>query len=275
MWLPPAGAQAHDNPANLLLSLEYSQTREPACYGARGLAGVSFGDSPVAVLAGILDESPMTLSTSAIRHLLLSLVALLVGPIADAGELNLQRVTAVKAAYLRYIAEYTSWPAQQTAGSQTATQSGDDQRPIVIGLLGSDPNGVATLIRRRAESAEGLSAQGRPLMVVDIAPPDTDGAAALLRQLEQCNVLFVSEDAAHRWRQIHALLGNRAIVTVGETAGFAEQRGMIEFVIDADAGRVRMHINLDAVNRADLTLSARLLGLKDGVKIVHDAGDIG
>ena len=212
----------------------------------------------------------MTIFTSANRRLLLSLVALLIGPVAGAAELDAERVSAVKAAYLRYIAEYTTWPAQQTAGAPAAQRG---RVPIMIGLLGSDPNGVTTLIRRRAESGEGLSAQGRPLQVMNIEPSDVPGA--LLQQLEQCNVLFISEDAAHRWQSIHALLGNRAIVTVGESAGFAQRRGMIEFVIDVDAGRVRMHINLDAVNRADLTLSARLLGLKDGVTIVRDAGGIG
>jgi hypothetical protein len=226
------------------------------------------------MLAEVLDESPMALPTSTIRYLLLLLVAVLVGPVADAAELDVQRVAAVKAGYLRYIAEYTSWPTAP-GGTRAASQAGEDLHPIVIGLLGSDPNGVTTLIRRRAASAEGLSAQGRPLQVVDIALSDADTSAALRRQLEQCDVLFVSADAAHRWQQIHELLGNRAIVTVGETAGFAAQRGMIEFVIDVDAGRVRMHINLDAVNRANLTLSARLLGLKDGVTIVHDAGEIG
>jgi hypothetical protein len=204
-------------------------------------------------------------SVAKTRCLLIGLLSVLLGQVAHSAEFGAARAAAVKAAYLRYIAEYTSWP-----------EAADATQPIVIGLLGSDPNGVAALLRTRAESAEGLRAQGRPLKLIDLELTTARGDDALaMTRLMQCDLLFLSEDGEHHWQQVQDVIGTRAIVTVGEVSGFAARRGMIEFVIDRDAGRVRMHINIDAVKRAELNLSARLLGLKEGVIIIRESGEIG
>ncbi len=204
-------------------------------------------------------------SVSKTRCLLTGLLSLLLVHEAHSAEFGAARVAAVKAAYLRYIAEYTSWP-----------EATDTTQPIIIGLLGSDPNGVAALIRSKAESAEGLSAQGRPLKLINLELPTASGDKVLaVTHLKQCDLLFFSEDGDRHWQQVQDVIGTRAIVTVGEVSGFATRRGMIEFVIDREAGRVRMRINIDAVKRADLNLSARLLGLKEGVIIIRESGEIG
>lgn len=199
------------------------------------------------------------------RCLLAGALSLLLGHSAYPAEIGAARAAAIKAAYLRYIAEYTSWPEAADAG-----------QPIVIGLLGSDPNGVAALIRSKAEGPEGLQAQGRPLKLINLELPTASGENTVaMTRLSQCDLVFLSEDGEAHWQQIRGVIGNRSIVTVAEVSGFAADRGMIEFVIDRDAGRVRMRINIDAVKRADLVLSARLLGLKEGVIIVRDSGEIG
>ena len=145
----------------------------------------------------------------------------------------------------------------------------------IVAGLGDFSNGVAALIRSKAESPEGLTAQGRPLKLVDLVLPTASGGDALaMTRLTQCDLLFFSEDGDAHWQQVQDVIGSRAIVTVGEVSGFATRRGMIEFVIDPDTSRVRLRINIDAVKRADLNLSARLLGLKEGVIIIRD-GDIG
>lgn len=199
----------------------------------------------------------MPLTRALSQYLLLSLVASGLCQTGHAEEFDADRAAAVKAGYLRYIAEYTKWPENE--------EPSDD---IVIGLVGSDPNGVGALIRRTA----GLTAQGRPLKVVDLELPTASGEGAIApTQLSECDLVFLSEDGEARWPELEGLLGERAVVTVGEVAGFARQRGMIEFVVDRDAGRVRMHINIDALKRADLSLSARLLNLKEGVTIIRES----
>ena len=208
----------------------------------------------------------LTMKTrSATQYVLLSLMGFVLGHGSEAAEFSAERAAAVKAAYLRYIAEYTIWPEADNSGE-----------PIVIGVLGSDPNGVAALIRDKLDSPDGLRAQGRPLVLIDLALPRADGGDAIaVTELGRCDLLFLSEDGESYWAEVRSLIGGRAIMTVSEMGGFTTRRGMIEFVIDADAGRVRMRINLDAVKRADLSLSSRLLGLKEGVTIVRESGDIG
>lgn len=203
---------------------------------------------------------------SATKCVLLGFVALFIGQTSRAAELDAAgapEVAKVKAGYLRWIAEFTTWPEGH--------ESGDS---IVIGLLGSDPNGVATLIRDKIKGPSGLSAQGRPLQLVDLQLPTATGLDAIAaNQLGRCDLLFLSEDGDAQWLEVRELVGRRAIVTVSEIEGFANRRGMIEFVVDEKAGRVLMHINVDAVKRSDLLLSARLLGLKQGVKIIHESGE--
>ena len=50
-----------------------------------------------------------------------------------------------------------------------------------------------------------------------------------------------------------------AILTVGESEGFAQEGGMIGFSLEEN--KIRFEINLEAVERANLRVSARLLAL--------------
>ena len=173
-------------------------------------------------------------------------------------EMAASRAAAVKAAYLRHIAEFTTWP-EGTFGHGEA--------PIVIGVLGDDASGVVTAIERRIRG-KGLSAQSRRVELRRL-----DAGGALAPQLEGCHLLFVPGAQGPRWQQLRGLLANRSIVTVSDIEGFSRADGMIEFVFDRAESRVSMHIDLIAVHKARLRLSARLLGLKRGVKIVRSPGE--
>ena len=177
---------------------------------------------------------------------------------ADPG-VDVAKAAKVKAAYLRYIAEFTTWPIEVL---------GDANEPIVLGTTGTDPHGVTQILERAIES-KGLFAQSRPLVLRRLPPSsDSDFEAAL----GDCHLLFLTsgvDDDAAEWSRLRTLLDDRPIVTVGEISGFSQAAGMIEFVIDPTDSRVTMHIDLEAVHRAQLRLSSRLLGLKQGVKIVR------
>ena len=181
-------------------------------------------------------------------------------------EIDERKATAVKAAYLRYIAEYTTWPESSFAAT-------DD--PIVIGTLGDDRSGVVAVILKRIDS-KGLSAQRRKIVVrrLSLVSPRREGASkGFEAELDTCHLLFLGGSERANWPRIRSLVEGRAIVTVSEIGGFSRGRGMIEFVVSPSDGRVAMHIDLDAVREARLRLSSRLLGLKTGVKIVREARD--
>jgi len=177
---------------------------------------------------------------------------------ADPG-VDVAKAARVKAAYLRYIAEFTTWPRGAL---------GDVDKPIVLGTMGTDPHGVTQILEQAIER-KGLLAQSRPLVLRRLPTlNDSDFEAGLA----DCHLLFMTpgaEDDAAEWSRLRALLGDRPIVTVGEIPGFSHAAGMIEFVIDPADSRVTMHIDLEAVHRVQLRLSSRLLGLKQGVKIVR------
>lgn len=195
-----------------------------------------------------------------------SCLALLLGLLSwsgvATGQDDVDRVKAgrVKAAYLRYIAEFTTWPLEAFGG---------EDAPIVLGIMGEDPHGVFSILEGAIER-KGLRAQSRPIVLRRL--PESD-PAALEAALYRCHLLFLSRSEGdadtEQWAGLHAMLGERPIVTIGEIPGFSQAAGMIEFVIDSASSRVTMHIDLDAVTRARLRLSSRLLGLKQGVKIVR------
>jgi hypothetical protein len=174
---------------------------------------------------------------------------------------------AIAAAYLRYIAEFTTWPADSFP---------DADAPVVIAVLGDDASGVVGIMRRAIEG-KGLSAQSRRLVLRELAPLGVDGGAEGQERLREglggAHLLFLSRSERAHWSTIRTLVSSQPIVTVSEIEGFATARGMIEFVVDPDENRVVMHIDLDAVRRAGLQLSSRLLGLKQGVKIVKSPND--
>jgi hypothetical protein len=189
--------------------------------------------------------------------------------LANPGRLGAQGTkhepAAIAAAYLRYIAEFTTWPA---------TSFPDPEAPLVIAVMGDDASGVARIIRRAIEE-KGLSAQSRRIELRQLAPPE-EGAEAVDRLragLRAAHLLFLSRSEQGRWNSLRPLVAPLPIVTVSEIDGFAGAEGMIEFVVDPDQNRVVMHIDLDAVRKAGLRLSSRLLGLKQGVKIVRRPED--
>lgn len=174
-----------------------------------------------------------------------TLIGLLwVSTAAQAAQIDEVKAAGVMAAYLRHIAALTSWPDD------------DPAEPIRIGLVGRDPNGVMDPIRVRTESADGLLAQDRPIMLVEL------GNEVGRRELASCALLFLSAGAEQDWQRLRPVVGTLPIVTVSEMEGFTDLGGMIEYFVDLPSGKVRMKVNLPAVRAAGISLSARFLALK-------------
>jgi hypothetical protein len=187
----------------------------------------------------------------------LALGLLLLAPSSGGAQGAGKAGAAHKAAYLRHIADLTSWPE----GSL-----GHGKSPIVIGVFGEDDSGVVALLEQRIRG-KGLKAQNRAVVLRRLA---VDTAAT---ELGGCHLVFVPRTQASHWPELRQQLEDRSIVTVSDIEGFSRADGMIEFVFDAADSRVSMHIDLAAVHKARLRLSSKLLGLKRGVKIVRSPGE--
>jgi hypothetical protein len=128
---------------------------------------------------------------------------------------------AAKAASLALFPDYIKWPA--VGGS-----------PITVGILGDDPfdGALDKLNPKRSKRIEDL---------------------------KDCQVIFVAKSEQGNVSAILESLGAAAILTVGESEGFAKQGGVIGFVLDGD--KVRFEINTGAARRAGLGIDLRLLKL--------------
>ena len=142
----------------------------------------------------------------------------------------------VKAAFLYNFARYVDWPADHfpAAGG-----------PFVVTVLGEDPFGEALDATLR-----GRTIRERPLVVRRVARVDDIGDS---------QILFIGSSETDDLPRILHKLADAPILTVGETARFAERGGMISFRKERD--RVGFDINLASAERARLKVSSQLLKL--------------
>lgn len=87
---------------------------------------------------------------------------------------------------------------------------------------------------------------------------------------KSCAIVFIGSGESARVREDLAILGNADVLTVSDAPDFLEHGGMIQFV--EVSGRVRMAVNLDAVNRTHLVLSSELLRVASSVSGKPPAG---
>lgn len=189
-------------------------------------------------------------------------------------EIDEFKAATIKAAYLRYIAEFTIWPLSIFKNKKS---------PIVTCIMGEDPYGMGKNLRKTITSGR-LTAQGRPLMIRTLkykssskgTQENLDNAReykVFTQNIQNCHLMFLTRSEKERWEELRPIIKEYPIVVVSEMKGFSTSGGMIEFVI-ADLSRaqsnrvINLHINLEAVQEAKLRLSSKLLRIKQGVKIV-------
>jgi hypothetical protein len=166
--------------------------------------------------------------------MLRAIVALVVVLARCAGQDAASTEYQVKAAYLFNFAKFVEWPA----GAFRTPNS-----PLVICVLGSNPFGSEL-----EGSIAGKTVGGRRLEISHV-PRGVDAGS--------CQIVFIASSERGQMREtLQRLTGTNAL-TVGDTSGFTDDGGMINFVWEGD--RVRFEANVDAAEHAHLRLSARLL----------------
>lgn len=153
----------------------------------------------------------------------------------------------IKAGFTYNFAKLMEWPSGAFAQADS---------PIVIGVLGTDPfNGTLD------EVLKGKQANGRSFEVRHLKW----GA-----DLKGCNILFVSDSETPHLDELFHMVKALPILTIGQTSGFAQRGGIINFVVEDN--RVRFEINVDAAKQANINISSRLLSL---ATIVHQGAPDG
>jgi hypothetical protein len=97
------------------------------------------------------------------------------------------------------------------------------------------------------------------------------GHALVVRRLDSsappptCHVLYLAGSDQKRWLEVSGMLNGRLVLTVSDAARFAQTGGMVE--LSLERGRMQIAVNTDALQRARVRLSSRVLAL---AKIVRD-----
>ena len=147
----------------------------------------------------------------------------------------------VKAAYLFNFAKFTRYP------SSTEFPHHSNFDFCVLGR--NDFNG----------RLEALTANEQLNGLPERATKVSSGVAA-----RSCGIVFISESESARVQQILNELAGAPVLTVSDMPHFLEHGGMIGF--QTTSSHVRFAVNLDAVTRANLSLSSELLKVAVRVK---------
>lgn len=125
-----------------------------------------------------------------------------------------------------------------------------------ICVVGKNPFGQTL-----AELTAGERLDGKPVRVEEVKTPE---------EARNCAIAYISSSEEARVRaDLDALHGQR-VLTVSDAEDFLQSGGMIQLVNVAD--HIRFAVNMDAVQRAQLTLSAELLKVALAVNATPPAG---
>lgn len=142
----------------------------------------------------------------------------------------------VKAAYLYNFAKFVEWPERAFPAPAA---------PLHFCVLGGEE------VRSELEHlVHGKLIAGRPVDVISIAGAEQSGS---------CHILFVNSSRGGQVRQVLEVLRGSSVLTVGESQGFVEAGGIINFVLQDD--RVQFQVNQKAATQAGLHISSRLLSV--------------
>jgi len=141
---------------------------------------------------------------------------------------------AAKAQFLVDMAVYFRWP-----------EGRDAKGPFVVAVLGRSPFGARldTLLR-------GRTLQGRPMKVA---------YAARLADLGACDMVFLCRSERRSGPEILEWAKGRGLLTVVEDRELMERGAMVGLILDGE--RLRMHLNLKALEAEGMGASAQLMRL--------------
>lgn len=151
-------------------------------------------------------------------------------------------VPRLKAAYLLNFVRFVEWPPN-------AAPAGE---PLIVCIINDD-----SVARELELTVEGRSVDGRTVTVVRLA------ASA---PLPMCHVVYLAVSARKRSPGVIGEVKGKLALTVSDIPDFAETGGMVQLFVEG--GRIRIAVNVDALQRANVRLSSRVLAL---ATIVRDA----
>ena len=142
----------------------------------------------------------------------------------------------VKAGFLLNFARFVEWPPDTFHGPR---------EPFVIAVLGRDPFG-----RVLDQTMAGKTVDGRRIEVRRLSRVD---------DVREAQIVFVCPSERENLASILKALDRPGVLIVGDTDGFADHGGHINFIVQAH--KVRFEINPGRAEQSRLKVSSQLLKL--------------
>jgi hypothetical protein len=189
---------------------------------------------PFAAWSNSVFSTPVTVRRT------LGILALALAPVATSADTRTRQARAedLKAVFLLNFAQFVEWPTNVFP---------DATAPFVIGILGDNPFG---------KNLDAIVANETVYNHKIVVRYYHD-----LRDITACHILFIAPSESARLDRIFDSLKGRSILTVGETDEFSARDGMIRFSIVQN--KLRLGVNLEAVQAAQLVISSKLLRLAE------------
>jgi hypothetical protein len=138
----------------------------------------------------------------------------------------------VKAAFIYNFLRFVRWPQEAM---------GEPQSPVVIGVAGKD--NLGSLLD---ETVQGKITGGHAIRIRRITS---------IEQAEHCQVLYVTDKK--QMKALHEALASKPVLTIGDFDTAMRDGSVIGFRLIDES--VRFEINVEAAERAGLTISSQLL----------------
>lgn len=151
-------------------------------------------------------------------------------------------IDEVKAAFVFQFANYVQWPDASFE---------NESAPIVIGIVDNEK-----MIKALSTSVQGKTVGKRGFKVVAVTKDD---------EAQACHILYIDESDEERVDEYLSAVREKSVLTVSSDDNFTREGGIIR-LFEAQ-NKLRLEINVDEAERAQLTISSKLLSL---AQVVHD-----
>ena len=172
------------------------------------------------------------------KNLLIFLIVYLIAPLFFLSESFAQNSSIeykIKAGYLYNFTKFISWPENEL-------------ETFNLCILGEDPFGSII------DPIEKRTVKNKPIRLFRLRS---------ITEVKRCQIVYVThvdkkkDSAKISLPEVLAISSLENILTVGESRQFTESGGMIAFFIQEE--KVRLYINLQALRKSGLDVSAKLL----------------
>ena len=136
----------------------------------------------------------------------------------------------LKATFIYHFTRYIQWP--HTEGSES----------FDIGILGQ-----SEIVKHLEEIAKKKTVKNKKMAIKHLDH---------IEDIQDCEIVFVSASRGEDLDRILQNIGDKNILTISDTKGFAQRGIAINFIIEQ--GKMKFEINTRALERAGLVVSSQL-----------------